>query len=76
MSHSEWIGWCLFRERFGDLHVGMRIDRAVARAIVSYVRMNSKNNSIKEKDFSPFDQVQKNIDINDIGAVFAALSGS
>lgn len=55
MTWSEYLAWCQFRAKYGPLHVGMRVDRAVARAIANYFSANSKRR-YSVLDFSPFDK--------------------
>jgi hypothetical protein len=52
--------------------MGMRIDRAVARALANYFSANSKK-SYSVQDFSPFDAEQDKE--GSIGDVFNLLTG-
>lgn len=71
MAYSEFVSWCKYRSKYGSLHGGMRIDRAVARAIAYYFSANSKK-SFDPADFSPFDQVDK--EDKSIDEVFGLLA--
>lgn len=53
MSYSEFLDWCKYREHWGSLNIGMRIDRAVARFI--YYRFGKSSLAIK--NFSPYDKL-------------------
>ena len=75
MSYSEFVAWCEYRNRQGSLHIGMRIDRAVARAMASYFSAMSKTKRYKVDDFSPFDAQNNRLDMSDPAAVFSALKG-
>lgn len=59
MTYAEFLSWCHYRARYGSLNVGMKVDRAVARAMALAVRMVSKNSKLVEVDFSPFDLAAK-----------------
>ena len=59
LSYSEVRSWILYRNKYGSLHPGMRIDRAIARAMVLLTRLASKNSRMTEVDFSPFDLAAK-----------------
>lgn len=56
MSYDEYLNWCRFRSKWGPLHVGMRVDRGIGRAIAYYLTANSKK-SFAPGDFSPYDQL-------------------
>lgn len=57
MSYSEFLDWCKYREYWGPLHLGMRIDKAVARFLVH--RFSSPKQRFKLHDFSPFDKMAR-----------------
>lgn len=75
MTYSEFVRWCKFREQYGPLHVGMRVDRAIARHIAAYLNSVSRNQKFKAEEFSPYDQQRQSVDLNDPQAVFAVLKG-
>lgn len=55
MSYSEFLSWCRYRAKYGSFNDGMRIDRAVGRALANFFSANSsKTYSIV--DFSPYDK--------------------
>lgn len=54
MSYREFLDWIKYRNRWGPLHFGMRIDRAVARPSAVFAGMYSKG-KIGFHDFSPYD---------------------
>lgn len=58
MDADEFLSWCRYRNRFGSFNLGMRIDRAVARALANYFSANSKQR-YSIADFSPFDMALK-----------------
>lgn len=55
LSWGEYLSWCAYRAKYGSLHIGMRVDRAVARALANYMSGNSRQ-QFSVVDFSPFDK--------------------
>jgi hypothetical protein len=74
VSYDEFIRWCQFREKYGSLHVGMRVDRAIARGLALYVNSLSSR-KVKPQDFSPYDQARSSVDVDDPEAMYALLKG-
>jgi hypothetical protein len=75
MTYDEFLRWCEFRNTQGSLHVGMRIDRAVSRALANYFSAMTRGKRFKPTDFSPYDQQSSKVDIDDPDAVFNVLKG-
>lgn len=75
MSYAEFLNWCEYRNRQGSLHLGMRIDRAVSRAMAMYYNSHSRDKKVKSGDFSPYDAQKNTVDINNPEAVFGVLKG-
>jgi len=74
MTYSEFLAWCEYRAKYGTLHTGMRVDRAVARAITAYFNSISSK-KFKPEDFSPYDQGNSKTNVDDPNAVFEVLKG-
>ena len=76
LSYAEFVDWCRYRDQFGSMHMGMRIDRAVARHIAAYLNTLSKR-TFRAEDFSPYDQpaARAPVDVNDLNAVWQVLKG-
>ncbi len=55
LSWSEYLVWLKFRQKYGSLHQGMRVDRAVARAASFFGNAMSKRGGLRPEDFSPYD---------------------
>lgn len=55
MPATEYLEWCKYRAKYGSFNVGMRIDRAVGRALANYFSANSRK-SYSIEDFSPYDK--------------------
>lgn len=75
MSYEEFLRWTVYRNQFGSLNLGMRVDRAVARALTVWVNSISKGKKYKLQDFSPYDQAKNTVDLSDAQSVFKALKG-
>jgi hypothetical protein len=75
MTYSEFLSWCEYRSKYGTLHIGMRIDRAIARHICVYLNSLSRNRRFKPEEFSPYDQHKSSTDVDDPEAVFDLLKG-
>jgi len=73
MSYREFLDWIKYRNRWGPLHLGMRIDRAVARPSAVFAGMYSKG-KITFEDFSPYD-VERTKQANSPQEVFEYLKG-
>lgn len=73
ISYSEFLAWCGYRNKYGSLHLGMRLDRSVARSTAFFGNMMSGKKSLKMQDFSPNDQEQETL--GSIEDVFGLLSG-
>jgi hypothetical protein len=54
--------------------MGMRVDRAVSRALAAYFNSMSKGTKLKPTDFSPYDE-QKAVNVEDPQEVFNVLKG-
>lgn len=72
MTYQEYISWIKYRNRWGTLHFGMRIDRAIARAAAFFGNFLSRKRSLKSDDFSPHDQKQDRV--GSVDEVFSLLS--
>jgi hypothetical protein len=59
MSYVEFLDWCKYREYWGPLHVGMRVDKAVARFLYYWIRSKTKDTSVSMESFSPYDKMAK-----------------
>lgn len=75
VSYSEFVNWCEYRRRQGGLNVGLRIDRAIARALAAHFNSMSKTQKFKISDFSPFDADQEKVNVDDPQAMFTVLKG-
>ena len=77
MSYSEFLDWVWYRNRWGSLHPGMRIDRAIARPAAffgsAYVK---KGKQLSPQDFSPHDQDTQPEAEGSIEDAFALLSSA
>ena len=56
MSYREYLDWIRYRNKWGSLHLGMRVDRAIARPASVFARMYSKSGQVSFYDFSPHDK--------------------
>jgi len=54
--------------------MGMRIDRAVSRALATHFNSISKVTKFKPTDFSPYDEAQA-VNVNDPQQMFTVLKG-
>jgi hypothetical protein len=59
MSYSEFLDWCKYREYWGPMHFGMRVDKAVARFIYYWIGSKTKERSFSIDSFSPYDKMAK-----------------
>lgn len=75
MSYAEFVNWCQYRHQYGSLHVGMRVDRAIARHIAAYLNSISKSTKFKPDEFSPYDQAASRTNVDDVDQVFNVLKG-
>lgn len=75
MSYAEFLDWCRYRQQYGSLNIGMRVDRAVARHIAVHLNTKSQGRKFKADEFSPYDNRRSKVDINDPEAVFTVLKG-
>ena len=75
ISYVEFIQWCHFRARYGSFHIGMRIDRAVARVAALSGNIAARKTLWSEQDFSPFDNALAEADKPELtlDSAFAAL---
>lgn len=73
VSYAEFLEWCKFRSMYGSLHIGMRVDRAVSRAMAAHFNTMSKGKKFKPLEFSPFDVAKEKVDVDDPEAMFNAL---
>lgn len=55
LTWPEYLVWLKFRQKYGSLHHGMRVDRAVARAASFFGNAMSKKSVLRQEDFSPYD---------------------
>ena len=60
MLPGEFMDWCLFRQKYGMLHPGMRIDRAVARVGAYFGNAMAGRKALTWRDFSPYDAAIEN----------------
>lgn len=72
MSYDEFVAWCKYRSLQGGLNIGLRVDRAVSRALAVYFNAMSKGKKLKPHDFSPYDQ-ESPVDVDDVDQVFNTL---
>ena len=70
MSYSEFVQWIAYRNRWGSLHLGMRIDRATARGAALFAR-----GAVTVDDLSPYDKARATERASDPQAVFNYLKG-
>jgi hypothetical protein len=59
MSYTEFVSWCRYRNKYGGLHIGMRIDRAFGRVAAFFGNAFSTNKDLQPDDFSPMDKAIK-----------------
>jgi len=76
MPYSEFVNWCEYRRRQGGLNVGLRIDRAISRALSAHFNSMSKGSKFKPLDFSPYDAEKQGVDVNDPQSMLMALKGA
>jgi hypothetical protein len=75
LTYDEYVNWCRYRSKWGGLHVGMRIDRAVAHALRAYFNAHSKTANLRFPSFSPYDEAaKKSVNVESPDEVFALLS--
>ena len=74
MEYGEYLDWCVFRNKYGSLHTGMRIDRGIARALANYMSFNGAK-GINAVRFSPYDQAIEDSREPSIDEVFGLLQG-
>ena len=72
MGYPEFLSWVSYRNRYGTLHQGMRIDRAIGRFMAFWGNSKSKNGGFTYADFSPYDK-PKEPEQGDIHQAFALL---
>ena len=66
MSWEEFLSWCAYRDKYGSLHEGMRLDRAVGRAAAFFGNMMAGKKQLVPEDFSPFDRrIRDNMTIDE-----------
>lgn len=70
MSYNEFVQWIAYRNRWGTLHLGMRIDRATARGAALFSR-----GSVTVQDLSPYDKARATERASDPKTVFEYLKG-
>lgn len=73
MSYAEFVSWCKYRNKWGGLHTGMRIDRAVGRGLATIVGMHARKSNLSYVDFSPYDRQEKQTRMTDPQAMFSTL---
>lgn len=56
LTYREYLSWIRYRNKYGSLHPGMRVDRAVGRGLAFFGNMYSKKKDLKPEDFSPYDK--------------------
>ena len=56
MNYPEFLSWIQFRNRWGTLHPGLRIDRAIARSSAFFGNMMARKNLLSPEDFSIHDK--------------------
>lgn len=74
LSWSEYLVWLKFRQKYGSLHHGMRVDRAVARAASFFGNAMSKKGGLRPEDFSPYDSAIEEAREVTNGEVFGFLA--
>ena len=55
LSYAEFLSWKAFREKRGELHFGLRLDRNIGLFLAMYANTHSKNGGYSRFDFSPFE---------------------
>lgn len=75
MPYDEFVRWCEYRNRQGSLSHGIRVDRAVSRALATYFNAMSKGSKFKPTDFSPYDMESSKVDVDSPDEVFNVLKG-
>lgn len=66
LTLPEFFSWCRYISKYGTLHMGMRVDRAVARALANYFGAHSNNKKYTLNDFSPYDaEIERSTPIED-----------
>lgn len=73
LSYPEFLSWIRYRNKWGSLHVGMRLDRSVGRSSAFFGNMLSKGKSLKPDDFSPYDAAQEDDEDVSFEEAFAML---
>jgi len=76
MSYTEFLAWCRYRNKYGSLHLGMRVDRAFARVAAFFGNVFSSKKDLKPEDFSPMDKTimeAKAVEDGSVDQVFSLL---